>query len=236
MDAETNLCYGAMEENRFYVYALIDPRNKETFYVGKGTKDRVSVHGSESNRGHNPQKDAVINEIKKTGKSIRHAKVASGLPEDEAYELEEFVIEELGLESLTNMIPGGVSGLSGEHHHNFGKELSEETKKAISESNTGKLKGENHPNWGKKRSEAVKEKISDTLKGKLTGEDVPFYGKTHSEEQKEEWRKQKGNKVTDGERTFNSTYEAAEYYGISQPAISYRLKADSFPKFEYINK
>ena len=32
---------------RFYVYRLIDPRNGETFYVGKGKGNRVFAHAAD---------------------------------------------------------------------------------------------------------------------------------------------------------------------------------------------
>jgi hypothetical protein len=32
-------------ENRFYVYALVDPRDESIFYIGKGTGNRVAHHG-----------------------------------------------------------------------------------------------------------------------------------------------------------------------------------------------
>ena len=32
---------GVAEQLKWYVYRLIDPRNGETFYVGKGQKNRV---------------------------------------------------------------------------------------------------------------------------------------------------------------------------------------------------
>ena len=35
---------GVAEELGFYVYRLIDPRNGQTFYVGKGRGDRVFAH------------------------------------------------------------------------------------------------------------------------------------------------------------------------------------------------
>ena len=35
--------------NKYYVYRLIDPRNLQTFYVGKGCGDRVYQHAKEAN-------------------------------------------------------------------------------------------------------------------------------------------------------------------------------------------
>ena len=35
---------GVSEQLRWYVYRLIDPRNGETFYVGKGQGDRIFAH------------------------------------------------------------------------------------------------------------------------------------------------------------------------------------------------
>ena len=57
--------------------------------------------------------------------------------------------------------------LQGENHPNWGKSLSEETRKKISEALKGKFVGENNPNYGSH---------------KLKGENNPMYGKQHSEE------------------------------------------------------
>jgi hypothetical protein len=35
---------GVAEQLNWYVYRLIDPRNGETFYVGKGQRDRIFQH------------------------------------------------------------------------------------------------------------------------------------------------------------------------------------------------
>ena len=65
---------------------------------------------------------------------------------------------------------------SGENHPNYGKHLSEETRKKIREAH----KGENNPMYGKCLSEEHKRKMSESLKGSNN----PNYGKHLSEEQK----------------------------------------------------
>lgn len=77
----------------------------------------------------------------------------------------------------------------GENNPNYGKHLSEGTKKKISES----LSGENHPMYGKHISEEQREK----RKGLLSGEKHPMYGKHHSEETKQKMSKsRKGKKFS----------------------------------------
>lgn len=42
--------------NGFYVYALIDPRNNQVFYIGKGTGNRVFSHEIESGKSPRSEK------------------------------------------------------------------------------------------------------------------------------------------------------------------------------------
>jgi len=53
----------------FYVYALIDSRNSETFYIGKGTRNRAKSHLREKSlqryEKYQPKKVERIREIKK---------------------------------------------------------------------------------------------------------------------------------------------------------------------------
>ena len=60
----------------------------------------------------------------------------------------------------------------------IGKTHSDETKRKMSVSRTGKRNGM----YGKEMSESTKNKISESLKGRYTGEFHPMYGKKHSEE------------------------------------------------------
>jgi len=62
---EPKMCEGFSEEVRqkinYYVYRLIDPRNGETFYVGKGMDNRVFQHIREE---INAVKDQDSNDLK----------------------------------------------------------------------------------------------------------------------------------------------------------------------------
>ncbi len=103
-------------------------------------------------------------------------------------ELDNFEIKYIELfdaseeDSFYNIALGGDGGvcLKGEDNPSYGKHLSEETKKKISEAN----KGVNSPNYGKHLSEETKKKIGEARKGKYAGVNHPNYGKHHSEEAK----------------------------------------------------
>ena len=96
-------------EGCFYVYTLIDPRDDVVFYVGKGKGSRMYQHAAEAKAGRvvNPDKHARIMSILDAGHEVRCAKVASYRDEDEAFSHEIRLIAEIGLDRLTNIMPGG---------------------------------------------------------------------------------------------------------------------------------
>lgn len=65
----------------FYVYRLIDPRNGETFYVGKGTADRVFAHAEEKLEGVDAVSERLrrIREIRAAGFKVAHVIHRHGL-------------------------------------------------------------------------------------------------------------------------------------------------------------
>ena len=88
----------------------------------------------------------------------------------------------------------------GENNPMYGKQLSEETKKRLSEYR----KGENNAMYGKHHSEESKIKMRIAHKGKKLGKDNPFYGKTHSEETRKKLSEaQIGNTNVRGTRWYN---------------------------------
>jgi hypothetical protein len=93
-----------------YVYRLIDPRNGETFYVGKGQGNRVFSHiRAEQNLEGDDLDNKVrrIREIRLAGFEVAHVIHRHGMDEKTAFEVESALID--AYPGLTNVV-GGAGG------------------------------------------------------------------------------------------------------------------------------
>jgi uncharacterized protein len=100
-----------------YVYRLIDPRNGETFYVGKGQGNRVFAHihdelGQESDDLSDKLKR--IREIRVAGFEITHVIHRHGMEESTAFEVEAALID--AYPGLTTEVAGHGSNDYGAMH------------------------------------------------------------------------------------------------------------------------
>lgn len=83
-----------IEKLGFYVYALIDPRSKNLFYVGKGLGNRLFMHLRDAIEGDSSTlKLNLIREIISQGQKVEHLILRSGLSEKEALEIEATLID-----------------------------------------------------------------------------------------------------------------------------------------------
>lgn len=93
-----------------YVYRLIDPRNGETFYVGKGQGNRVFSHiRAEQNLDGDDLDNKVkrIREIRLAGFDVAHVIHRHGMDDRTAFEVEAALID--AYPGLTNLV-GGAGG------------------------------------------------------------------------------------------------------------------------------
>lgn len=83
---------------RFYVYALIDPRNREVFYIGKGTGARVAAHEAATKSGaeKNLAKAKRIKEIWAAGCAVERRILGRSNDEQRAFRWENRLIARLG--------------------------------------------------------------------------------------------------------------------------------------------
>jgi hypothetical protein len=100
-----------------YVYRLIDPRNGETFYVGKGQGNRVFDHirNEPSLAGDElANKTKRIREIRLAGFDVAHVIHRHGMDNKTAIEVEAALID--AYPGLTNIAGGSGSGDYGAMH------------------------------------------------------------------------------------------------------------------------
>ena len=99
-----------------YVYAYIDPRTGDIFYIGRGQGNRLFSHLEDRSE---TEKTAKIADIRKDGEEPRIDILRYGLIESEAALVEAAAIDLLGLSKLTNRI-------AGHHYKSFGRIGSQE--------------------------------------------------------------------------------------------------------------
>lgn len=94
-----------IEQLKFYVYRLVDPRNGETFYVGKGVGNRVFQH-AQGILGSDRFSEKIerIRDIQIAGLKVIHIIHRHGLDEDTAYEVEAALID--AYPGITNIMEG----------------------------------------------------------------------------------------------------------------------------------
>jgi group I intron endonuclease len=181
----------------FYVYVYLDTRKRgnfiysdyqfdyEPFYVGKGKNKRLEEHLWESRLKHDDFKSRKIKSIINDGYKPLFIKVKENLTENDAFDLEINLINLIGrynlnLGPLTNLTNGGdgISGLIKTETHrknlsisSFGKKMSDEAKRKVSES----LRGKPGRNTGNKHTQETKNKISTTKKGTISWNATPIF-------------------------------------------------------------
>ncbi len=102
---------------RTYVYRLIDPRNGETFYVGKGQGNRVFSHirDEQDLEGDDlTNKVKRLREIRLAGFEVAHVVHRHGMDNKTAFEVESALID--AYPGLTNVVGGAGSNDYGAMH------------------------------------------------------------------------------------------------------------------------
>jgi hypothetical protein len=172
-----------MNASEFYVYVLFR-RNGIPFWVGKGKGRRWTGHEQEARTSsRNDYRLNIIRAMQKKGLDVPKIKIAEGLTEAEAFELEILFIRTIGRRPngpLVNLSDGG-EGSTGhkmpQSHKDFlinfhrGRKHSAETRAKISASNKGRVnplasrQAQAAKIRGRKASEETRRKISVSHKG-----------------------------------------------------------------------
>lgn len=107
---------GVAAKLKTYVYRLIDPRDGETFYVGKGRGDRVFAHVREQIEDGDDVDNKLkrIREIHLGGFEVAHVIHRHGMDDETAFEVEAALID--AYPGLTNVVGGAGSNDFGVMH------------------------------------------------------------------------------------------------------------------------
>lgn len=203
-------------DDRFYVYCLIDPRDKNIFYIGKGCGHRMFLHEKTVKKGKSTNNNILLTEkiksILNDGKNVLYKKICNGLSSQNALIKESDIIKSMGrldtgTGNLLNLTDGGEGSIN----------ISSETRNKLSRSHIGMIFSEEHrknlslaalnrtkehiekiasKNRGRKQSEETKKKISQSKKGKS----IPWItGRHHNDQTKK--------RLSDINKTFFSNLD-----------------------------
>ena len=172
----------------YYVYELIDPRNNQPFYVGKGKGRRAKTHLWEIPETRNVYKENKIAAIRKEGLEPEIKYVVKNIADEKlAYDIETSIIKQYGRKGydkngiLTNICedarPPNHKGKSYEEIYGIEKSIEQREKR----SQLQKARGGYGPS---KHSEETKKLISE----KSSGKNNAMYGKKQSAETVEKIR------------------------------------------------
>jgi len=223
-------CQEHIENNKYYVYGLVNPIDGEIFYVGKGSDKRAYDHLKPSGWGNNSHKLNKIKKIRKNGMEPQVVFLYENLDEKMAFNMEIQEINRLKKEgvNLTNMTNGGDCGpiRFGKRNKSERKVISEKTKEAMWVSEIR----ERHLN--SIRIESNRKKLSENQIKKLNS-NKEWYEKFTKSNYKEEYRKLKVIR-SDG-KIFNSVEEVAKFYGTRLNVITRHLsgKRKTYKKYTF---
>lgn len=175
----------------FYVYEHWRLDTDTCFYVGKGSGDRAYRKKNRNSHWRN-----IVAKLERTGSAYEVRIVASGLTEEDSFNLErERIAFWRDIVDLANITDGGtgVSGYvfteadrekirqntpvkRGKDHPMFGRKRPDvvernKAQKGLKNPNRAR-KGEDNPNFGKPRAEETKRKISLSNRGKVVSEET----------------------------------------------------------------
>jgi hypothetical protein len=164
---------------KYYVYELIDPRDKKVFYVGKGQHKRMYAHVQAVRVGRIPNKANhhlyhKIKQLLDEHYEPLYNKVFETDDESLAYDHEIKQIAFYGISNLCNLSTGGEGqhvALRGAKNSFYGRHHTPETIEIIRQANIGR----HHSSISRQKislaskghilSEAAKQKISNKRKG-----------------------------------------------------------------------
>lgn len=115
--AEEFFTYEVAEQLQAYVYRLIDPRNGETFYVGKGRGDRVFRHALDASAEVESETDIMsskldrIREIQASNLSVDYVIHRHAMDDKTAFQVEAALID--AYPSLHNAVRGHHASIFG---------------------------------------------------------------------------------------------------------------------------
>jgi hypothetical protein len=190
-----------LEDRRFFVYALVDPRNNQVFYVGKGRDSRPLYHFKEAKRktGKDSPKIAKIRKIWKCGLQPQIFFLKKYITEPIAFEIEFFYLKKLCFDLLTNISFG--KGFGGDVYSNHYDK--EGYSRKLSSANSNRYKNQENIKISKDASltlwknEEYAEKVRSGLRRAFSKPEVikklSDADKRYRERNPEKYKKEKSN-------------------------------------------